>query len=371
MNSRIICNRLFMIMKRLYCFAISMALFDAMASWGSETGGMPIAKSSSSVAEYEIIQMSGETDNLMDILTDGSQDREADAVLHSLRGESGDLAKLRKMQEKEFMNITGVKEKDINGYESGLGISLRLYEKENEENDAPASLVIFFHGGGWVTGSLESGREFCRSLVARGNIKVLTIDFPLVPETSPKKIHEISSRAIDYAIKNASKWNCDGDDVTLCGEDSGGEIILGALRNMTERNDISSIKKLILFYPLARPEKGADPSIKKEFARGYGFDKRLYEALTEAYLESEEKNDGKVDEESFSEDIQMKGLIIYAGKDIACIQSEEIADSLIEKGMEIETIEFSEALHYFISKKGQPTAFNKAVDFTINFIESN
>src|SRR5947209_2727394 len=78
-------------------------------------------------------------------------------------------------------------------------IPARVYTpKTPRETDGLAPCLVFFHGGGWVIGDLDSHDVVCRQLADRGELIVVSIDYRLAPE------HKFPA-AVDDAIA-ATKW---------------------------------------------------------------------------------------------------------------------------------------------------------------------
>jgi acetyl esterase len=50
------------------------------------------------------------------------------------------------------------------------------------ERDGPSPVVVFFHGGGWVTGTLETHEPYCRALATEARVVVVSVDYRLAPE---------------------------------------------------------------------------------------------------------------------------------------------------------------------------------------------
>src|SRR4029077_15100943 len=80
-------------------------------------------------------------------------------------------------------------------------ISTRLYRPEGT---APLPLLVYFHGGGWVLGGLESHDNVCRSLANQAGCAVLAIDYRLAPEHRFPAAVEDCYAAAAWAVANAA-----------------------------------------------------------------------------------------------------------------------------------------------------------------------
>ena len=314
-------------------------------------------------------RMRNESDDLIDDMPEGYQDKIADAIYHSLRGEGKELMQIREARDKSFMEINGVSYEDINT-NGNISAKIRLYEKEkSDKSNKP--LMIFLHGGGWTLGGIESGMDFCKSIAASGNVRVMAVDWTDAPEVSPSAMVSECKDAIEYIIKNASTWGCTRGGITLAGEDAGANLILSVIAKLEDNAGLAKISSLVFYYPLLSPNHDFDSQYYKKYGRGYGLDKRLLEAFIDSY---NFKNDAgkirwwnKTDADGWNPNM----LIISAGKDIVTGEAEEFVKTIRSNGIDAKTVVYPEALHFFISQKGQPTAFNMAVKMTLDFITAN
>jgi acetyl esterase/lipase len=111
------------------------------------------------------------------------------------------------------------------------GVPCRLYLPEPGET--LPGLVVFFHGGGWVIGDLDSHDNICRSLTNRSNHAVLSVDYRLAPE------HPFPA-ALDDAIAAYELLTSSGyppENIALVGDSSGGGLVLGTLVALRDRGE--------------------------------------------------------------------------------------------------------------------------------------
>jgi acetyl esterase len=101
------------------------------------------------------------------------------------------------------------------------GVPARLY-KPNDESDLP--LLIYYHGGGWVLGSVESHDGVCRALCMQTPCAVLSIDYRLAPEHPfPAPLMDCVN-ATRWARENAQAIGCDPTRIAVGGDSAGGNI---------------------------------------------------------------------------------------------------------------------------------------------------
>lgn len=334
--------------------------------------------------EKEKIAFLNEADDFIDEIPEGTQDKQCDAVLHAMRGHTGELSNIRMSRNSMPELSSAVSRTDLSGDGSARGINMRLYSPAGKDA-TPLPLLIYFHGGGWTFGSINSCARFCDSLAASGKVIVLAVDYSLAPEKAyPSGLLDCIS-AIEYAFSHASEWGVDPAMISLGGDSAGGNLALASALYLQE-SPLSSgaIKSLVLFYPVLKAYADGSRSWK-EYSRGYGLDSRLMEAFNEAYLSTpptgtvvSPATTGASDKENplispaHANDSQLKNLppilLINGERDILCDQGKIFTERLEKIGHDTERIEFPGSVHLFITVDGQPSAFSKAVALTEAFL---
>jgi acetyl esterase len=104
----------------------------------------------------------------------------------------------------------------------GRRIPVRLYRPKG---DGPFPLVVFFHGGGWVAGNLETHDNACRYLCNRTPCCVLAVDYRLSPEHKFPAPLDDCYEATTWAAKNAAKLGGDPGHVAVIGDSAGGNMV--------------------------------------------------------------------------------------------------------------------------------------------------
>lgn len=304
------------------------------------------------ITSKEQQQITNEAEDWIDDIPDGLQDRLADAVTHAMQGMYAEINYFRNMADTTGMAKYNVSVKKINGGESE-NIPMRLYSS-HQQSTVSKPLLIYFHGGGGAVGSLDVTEKFCRALVSLGNVNVISVEYPLTPEKSFPTAIETGVKAVEYIQSKITTLCPNTKNFNLGGDGFGGNLALEVLNRLKKPSVINSI---VLYYPLLRVSDTLDPVNKRNYGRGYGFDSRLWEAFVAAYK-------GK--------DVTLpvslpKTLIISAGRDIVVNDSEIVKSS----AGDITIVEFSGALHGFLTDGHQKTAFSKAVALTDLFLSNH
>jgi acetyl esterase len=101
-------------------------------------------------------------------------------------------------------------------------IPARLYEPDGLA--APSALMVFYHGGGWVLGSLDSHDRLCRYLAVRAGVRVLAVGYRLAPEHPFPAGVEDALTAFRYARDHAADLGSDPDRVAVGGDSAGANL---------------------------------------------------------------------------------------------------------------------------------------------------
>lgn len=357
------------------CFPFYTIITATAAASTLSYASLPMAETVSCLhyafSQQEATALLNEADDFIDMLNDGRQDRQADAIFHAIGGNSAELATLRNSRNSLGTLSDKVERTDIHGEAASRGVAMRLYRpKDSAGKQIP--LLVYLHGGGWTIGSINSCASFCDELAASGNVMVLAVDYSLAPENNyPKGLFDCVS-AVEYAFAKAKEWGSSPESVSIGGDSSGGNLALATCLYLQDDSSFNhTIKSLLLFYPVVKAYNDKSDSWKK-YSRGYALDSRLMEAFNKAYIAEGDCHDPVVSPADATDDQLRKlppMLIISAERDILCDQGKEFTSRVKNLGNNVERIEFPGAVHLFITVKGQPTAFNKAVALSGKFLK--
>lgn len=124
-------------------------------------------------------------------------------------------------------------------------IPIRIYRAAEPNASA---VVLYFHGGGFILGGLDSHDDVCAELCQRTGFEVVSVDYRLVPE-------HIHPAAFDDAMA-AFAWVAGRDDrpILLCGDSAGGNIA-AAVAHATRGNPRAATGQVLIY-----PGLGGDPT---------------------------------------------------------------------------------------------------------------
>lgn len=99
-------------------------------------------------------------------------------------------------------------------------IPIRIYRMGCE----PRPVVVYFHGGGWVSGNLESHDRFCRRMAAKAEVVVMSVDYRLAPENPYPAPLDDAFAATEWMFQNAEEWGANPARLAVAGASAGANL---------------------------------------------------------------------------------------------------------------------------------------------------
>jgi acetyl esterase/lipase len=144
-------------------------------------------------------------------------------------------------------------------------IPLRLY-RPREASSTPLPALVFFHGGGWVIGDLETHDVLCRQLTAAAGVAVVAVDYRLAPEHRFPAAVDDAWAATRWVAAHAGELGLDPGRLAVGGDSAGGN--LAAVVALLARDHGGPALALqILIYPVT--DLGAEAPSYADFAEGF------------------------------------------------------------------------------------------------------
>ena len=150
----------------------------------------------------------------------------------------------------------------------GFSLPARLYRALRRAPE-PLPVVVYFHGGGYVIGSLDSHDGLCRRLANAGHFAVLAVDYRLAPEWVFPTAVQDACDAVNWLQREGARHGLDATRVAFAGDSAGGTLstVLAILAARDPQTLAIVPRAQVLLYPVT------DGSCKREshqrFAQGY------------------------------------------------------------------------------------------------------
>lgn len=148
----------------------------------------------------------------------------------------------------------------------------------------PHAALIFFHGGGFVVGGLDTHDGICRMLCAEGNLRVIAVDYRLAPENPHPAAVEDALAATAWIAANAAGLGIDPGRIAVGGDSAGGA--LAAIVTQVARDKGGPvIAYQLLMFP--NTQMDGETSSLNEYAVGYLLERHTIEWFNSQYAPDE------------------------------------------------------------------------------------
>jgi acetyl esterase len=145
----------------------------------------------------------------------------------------------------------------------------------------PLPALIYFHGGGFVAGSLESHDGLCRQFAAEGGFKVIAVDYRLAPENPYPAAVEDAWATTQWIEQNAADLGVDAGRIAVGGDSAGAMLAAIVTQLAKEKGGLKLAFQLLMFPNI---QIGGETSSLNEFAVGYFLERRAIEYFHSLYL---------------------------------------------------------------------------------------
>ena len=142
-------------------------------------------------------------------------------------------------------------------------IPVRVYAPESS---GPLPVLVYFHGGGWVIGSIETHDMSCRALTNLTGCAIVSVDYRLAPENKFPAPLEDCYAATCWVAENARAIGADPDRVAIGGDSAGGNLTASVALLARDRKG-PALRHQLLVYPVT--DAACDTASYRDNAEGY------------------------------------------------------------------------------------------------------
>ncbi len=240
------------------------------------------------------------------------------------------------------------------------GIPVRVYRPAGGD---PKPLIVYYHGGGWVLGSLTTHDGICRGLAAGVDAVVASVDYRLAPEHRFPAAVEDARAALDWAVCHVSSLGADASRLVVAGDSAGGN--LAAVMAQAARAHGPAIAFQLLVYPVTDHEFTS--ASMEENATGYYLTREMMRWFYGLYLNHE--REGADPRVSPLRETDLAGLppayVMTAEYDPLRDQGDAYAAAMAAAGVTVQARQCPSLFHGFFSLGAQIDAaqveFDRAV----------
>lgn len=230
----------------------------------------------------------------------------------------------------------------------GGDIPVRIYTPKGQ---GPFAALVYYHGGGWVIGDLDTVDVPCRLLTNIANCVVISVDYRMAPEHKFPAAADDSYAAAKWVVKNGPSIQVDPQRVAVGGDSAGGNLAAVVSLMARDKKEISLAYQMLI-YPVTN--HSYETASYSENADGYLLTQDSMVWFWNHYLRNEE--DGKNPYASPLQAADLSGLppafVVTAGFDPLRDEGEAYAKRLREAGVSVEATRYDEMIHGFFWMPG-------------------
>ncbi|BBY61709.1 lipase [Mycolicibacterium sarraceniae] len=213
----------------------------------------------------------------------------------------------------------------------------------------PAPLLVFFHGGGFVFGDLETHDTACRLICRDAGVHVLAVDYRLAPEHKAPAASEDCYAAYLWALEHVVELGADPDRIAVGGDSAGGCLAALVTRQARDAGVPQPVLQWLI-YPVT--DLRGNTTSRTLFGDGFLLTKRNMDWFESAYVEGSglEVADPRVSP-LVADDVAglSPALVITAGFDPLRDEGEQYADKLRAAGVTVDARRMGPMTHAFLN----------------------
>ena len=233
-------------------------------------------------------------------------------------------------------------------------LKIREYCPEKIISSSP---ILYFHGGGYVLGGIESHDAALQFFAAEIGAKFFSLDYRLAPENKFPSSLDDANFALEWL---GEKLNLPIKEISLCGDSAGGHLC-ASLSTFRAINNSELPLSQCLIYPMIDPSCNSKSQV--DFASGFFLSQKImiwfWKQLTNS---AENKNDPLFNLTIDPKVCLPKTLLITAGFDPLSDEGEAYARLLHNAGNEIQQIHYPHLIHGFVNMTSLKAAKSATVD---------
>lgn len=228
-------------------------------------------------------------------------------------------------------------------------LALRMWRPLGSHERQALPVLVFFHGGGFLVGDLDTHESLCRALCAQAQCAVVSVDYRLAPETRFPGAVDDALAAIRWLQAQAEPLGLDAARFAVGGDSAGGS--LAAVVSLALRDDPTARHKpalQLLIYPVT--DFLRETASFRDKADGYMLTARSMNHYEDTYCpNAADKQDWRASPlRAARHDGLPAALVLTAGFDPLCDEGLAYADKLSTAGVPTQYVCFGRQIHGFI-----------------------
>ena len=233
---------------------------------------------------------------------------------------------------------------------------VRVYRPQ--ASGAARPIVVYFHGGGWAAGDLDTHDATARYYAAHADVVVVSVDYRQPPEHKFPVAVEDSCAAVQWAIAHASDIGGDATQVAVAGDSAGGNLAAVVCQLAKQRGGPRIVYQVLVYPAVDVRDPVDDPAYPSRALFGGGdffLSMRDMEWFRSQYLTdaAKESHDVRASPIAASDLAGLPpALVLTAGCDVLRDEGKAYAERLTAAGVPVEYHCFEGTIHAFMSFAG-------------------
>jgi acetyl esterase len=228
-------------------------------------------------------------------------------------------------------------------------IPVRVYSPVDAASDTLPGLV-FFHGGGFVIGDLETHDDMCRVLSNQAGCRVVAVDYRLAPEHVFPAAVEDCWAATKFVAAHARDFGIDPARLAVGGDSAGGNLS-AVVAQLAKQAGGPALVFQLLIYPVTQLGSSVETRSMRENAKGYFLEKEGMDWFTRCYVPDPAHRDDPRVSPLLCKDLSglPPAYVITAGYDPLRDEGKDYADALDRAGVSVTYVHYPSMVHGFFS----------------------
>jgi acetyl esterase len=228
---------------------------------------------------------------------------------------------------------------------------MRLYDNSAERGPGP--LLVFYHGGGFLLGDLDTHEPLCAEIARLTGLPVVSVDYALAPEHPFPAGAEDSIAAARWLASSPAELGLAATGLVLAGDSAGGNFAIVAALSLRDQPAAVPVQALFAIYPAANPTRHY-PSLDA-FSEGYLLSRDSMHWFDQLY--APDKGDWRYDPMLLDLAGLPPTLVVTASLDPIRDQGRAFAAALARAGVTSSYLECEGTIHGFMNmRKALPSA---------------
>lgn len=256
--------------------------------------------------------------------------------------------------------VAGVRDHTIPGPDED--IPLRIY---SPDDPAAAGVLVYFHGGGWVIGDLDSHDETCRRLCHGAGVTVVAVHYRRAPETTYPGAVEDCYAATCWVAGHAGELGADATRIAVGGDSAGGNLAAAVALMARDRGGPDLCFQLLI-YPVTAAD--FDTGSYRDNAEGYMLSRRGMQWFWDQYVPDLEQRHEPYAAPLAAESLSglPPALVQTAEYDPLRDEGEAYARALAAAGVDVQVTRYDGLIHGFFGMQDAVAAARPALEQAVD-----